>query len=74
MVHLHRILLGEDRTVNDNEVEATYQLFLDVRALGDTSIPSQCRANGVSTDTNGTVLPWMAVVTYLLNDYRFLYQ
>jgi len=74
MVYLHRLLLGEDRAVDDVEVGATYQLFLDVRSVGDTSIPSQCRANGVSTDTNGTVLPWMAVVTYLLNDYRFLYQ
>lgn len=74
IVHLHRLLLGEDRTVNDAEAEATFQLFLDVRAVGETSIPSQCRANGVSTDSNGTVLPWMAVVTYLLSDYRFLYE
>ena len=74
IVHLHRLLLGEERVVDDAEVEATYQLFLDVRTVGETSIPSQCRANGVSTDSNGTVLPWMAVVTYLLSDYRFLYE
>jgi hypothetical protein len=74
IVYLHRLLLGEDRGVNDAEVDASYQLFLDVRAVGDTAIPSQCRGGGNQTDTNGTVLPWMAVVSYLLTDYRFLYE
>ncbi|MGI9233225.1 MAG: HYR domain-containing protein [Woeseiaceae bacterium] len=74
IVHLHRHLLGEERDVNDAEVAATYQLFVDTRALGETAIPSQCRGGGGSTDTNGTVLPWMAVVTYLLSDYQFLYE
>jgi hypothetical protein len=74
IVHLHKYLLGEEFAVNDAEVDATYQLFLDVRALGETAIPSQCRGNGSSSDSNGTVLPWMAVVTYMLSDYRFLYE
>lgn len=74
IVHLHKYLTGDEYGVNDSEVNATYQLFLDVRALGETSIPSQCRGGGGSTDGNGTVLPWMAVVTYLLSDYRFLYE
>lgn len=74
IVHLHRLLLGEDWSVSDTEVDATYQVFTDIRAVGDTSIPSQCRGGGGNTDSNGTVLPWMAVVTYLLTDYRFLYD
>ena len=74
IVHLHTYLLGEDFGANDAEVDATYQLFLDVRALGETAIPSQCRGGGDSSDSNGTVLPWMAVVTYMLSDYRFLYE
>ena len=74
IVHLHKYLLGEEYAANDPEVNATYQLFVDARALGNTSIPSQCRGGGGGTDGNGTVLPWMAVVTYLLSDYRFLYQ
>ena len=74
IVHLHKHLLGEERDVNDAEVTATYQLFVDARALGETAIPSQCRGGGSSTDTNGTVLPWMAVVSYLLSDYQFLYE
>jgi hypothetical protein len=74
IVHLHKHLLGEELDVNNPEVTASYQLFVDTRTLGETSIPSQCRGGGSSTDTNGTVLPWMAVVSYLLSDYRFLYQ
>lgn len=74
MVSLHRRLLGEDLATSDIEIDATYQLFVDVRAEGETAIPSQCRGGGGSSDTNGTVLPWMAVVTYLLSDYRYLYQ
>ena len=72
--HLHRHLLGEDLPGGNAELAATYQLFLDARAAGNTSIPSQCRGGGGSNDDNGTVLPWMAVVTYLLTDYRFLYN
>ena len=74
IVHLHKYLAGEDFGVNSAEVDATYQLFVDVRALGETAIPSQCRGGGSSSDSNGTVLPWMAVVTYLLSDYQFLYE
>lgn len=71
---LHRHLLGEDLATDAAEVDATYQLFLDARGLGETAIPSPCRSNNQSNDTNQTVLPWMAVVTYLLSDYRFLYD
>jgi len=74
IVHLHRRLHGEDWTVNDAAVNMTYQLFVDARALGESTIPVECRGGGGSTDINGTVLPWVAVVTYLLTDYRFLYE
>jgi hypothetical protein len=74
IVFLHRHILGEDLAITDAEIATTYQLFVDVRARGETAIPSQCRGGGPSTDSNGTVIPWMAVVTYLLADYRFLYE
>ena len=74
LVHLHRLLLGEDLAANDAEIDATYQLLLDVRAEGATAISNDCRGGGGSTDTNGTVIPWMAVVAYLLSDYRFFYE
>ena len=72
--YLHRHLLGEDLPASDPELASTYQLFLDVRNAGESSIPGACRGGGGSNDDNGTVLPWMAVVTYLLSDYQFLYQ
>jgi hypothetical protein len=71
---LHRHILGEDLALNDTEIDNTYQLFVDVRSAGQTAIQSQCRGGGGSNDNNGTVIPWMAVVTYLLADYRFLYE
>ena len=55
IVHLHRRLHGEDWTVNDAAVNMTYQLFVDARALGESTIPVECRGGGGSTDTNGTV-------------------
>jgi hypothetical protein len=72
--HLHRYLLGEDLEPGNPELDHSYQLFLDTRAVGATAIPSRCRGGGGATDTNGTVVPWMAVVSYLLNDYRFFYE
>ena len=69
---LHRHLVGEDLALADAEIDATMQLFLDVRAENNTAIPSDCRGGGGSTDDNGTVLPWMAVVTYLLSDFGFV--
>jgi hypothetical protein len=71
---LHRHLLGEDLAVDHPEVLTSYQLFQDVRGLGESQIPGDCRGGGASTDDNGTILPWMAVVTYLLSTHEFLYQ
>ncbi len=70
---LHRRLLGEDLTLDDPEIQSTYQLFLDVRALGRTDIPAACRGGGAATDGEGTIIPWMAVIAYLLSDFRFFY-
>lgn len=72
--YLHRYLLGEDLTNADPEIESTYRLFLDARGLGESSIPAECRGGGSATDTHRTVLPWMAVVTYLLGDFHFVYD
>lgn len=76
--HLHKILLGEVLGPTDPKILATNQLFVDVRdalmTATDNAIPGVCRGIGGSTDTNYTIKPWMAVVTYLLSDYEFLYE
>ncbi len=72
--HLHRIFLGEDVALDGADVDAALQLFTDARAAGVTAISNDCRGGGGSTDTNGTVIPWMAVVAYVLADFRFTYH
>ncbi|MEO0575542.1 MAG: HYR domain-containing protein [Pseudomonadota bacterium] len=74
LVHLHRLLLGEDLAADDPEIDSSYQLFLDVRDTGEDGIANACRGGGGATDNNGTVIPWMAVVSYLMSDYRFFYE
>lgn len=74
LVHLHRLLLGEDIAADDPEIDNSYQLFLDVRDEGEVNITNACRGGGGATDDNGTVIPWMAVVAYLISDYRFFYE
>lgn len=94
--HLHERLLGEKLTVDDPEVERTYNLFLETWREGkqlvaedqvDDYLPYQCRAERdfwtdeelpeerrVNRDANYTVRAWMAVLSYLLSDYRFLHE
>jgi hypothetical protein len=53
ILHLHEHLLGEALAIDDTEVESTYQLFIDVLALGQadigvteqTTLPPLCRRN-----------------------------
>lgn len=112
--HLHWTLLGERLELNDPELEASYQLFLQVFNQGQTMLASPndydpypvylpCQArrdfreDGRSGDTivdtseesevaiedrriqirddeNYVIRSWIAVVTYLLSDYRFVYE
>lgn len=78
--YLHKRILGEELTLEDAEITRTYNLFVTVRA-GSVSpnIPLDCRgalATGdpVRVDSNGTVRAWMAVVAYLMMDYKFLFE
>jgi hypothetical protein len=96
IVAMHELILGERLSIDDPEVERTYQLFLETwretrmpNAMGmpDNALPYEChgRQNPVTgeelpdmqrltEDRNGTIRAWMAVMTYLFTDYRFLYQ
>jgi hypothetical protein len=94
--YLHARVLGEDLDVDDPEVLATYQLWLDTWLEGQaaitagtisTSLVWNCRAttdwytgetlptaNQVTADSRYTIRAWMAVLAYMLGDYRFLYE
>lgn len=96
--HLHKHVLGEDLPVDHEEIERTYQLFVETWREGSDKIgaeemglpenlPEQCAAfeniftgealpdeQQVSEDPNFVIRSWMAVLTYMLSDYKFLYE
>lgn len=77
--HLHFHLLGEKVDVNSEDVDHALSLFRDVVNDGLTNdygdgLPNMCRSNGVNNDPNYTIRGWMAVVSYMLTDYAFLYE
>lgn len=76
--HLYWQLLGEKVDDNDPELDRAYQLFAAVWQDGQENsygdLPGMCRANGVDSDDNYTVRSWMAVVSYMLSSYDFLYE
>jgi hypothetical protein len=90
IVFLHEYLLGEKLDPQDPEVERTYQLFLDTwRETSLTGVigqPWECqgRWNPMTgeelpeeqqqEDPYFTVRAWQAVMTYLLSDYKFLFE
>ncbi len=76
--HLYWQLLGEKLEDNDPEIQRSFQLFADVWQDGQDNdygnLPGMCRANGVDSDNGYTVRSWMAVVSYMLSSYEFLYE
>jgi len=96
--HLHKHVLGEDLPIDNEEIERTYQLFVETWREGSarvgeemdglpTNLPDQCSAyddvftgeslpedQQVSSDENYVIRSWMAVLTYMLSDYKFLYE
>ena len=94
---LHEHVLAEKLELDDDELNRTYQLFLETWREGinglssddgsyNSNLPGSCQ---VYTDEFGQDLPegseiavddqyimrsWMTVLTYMLSDYRFLYE
>ncbi|MEE8311760.1 MAG: DUF1588 domain-containing protein [Candidatus Binatia bacterium] len=87
IVWLHQRLLGEVLADDDPEVDAAYGLFNQVWQLRISQGKStNLRSGGghceidweaddyVTEDPNHTLRAWIAVLAYLLNDYRFIYE
>jgi cytochrome c5 len=77
--YLHGHILGKFIDIDAPEVDVTYQLFKDVWQMGvdgehPETLPGRCQAPSIQKDPNHTVRAWMAVVTYLLSDFNFLYR
>lgn len=88
IVYLHSHLLGEALTTDHTEVDATFDLFSTIyqRRVDqerniwfgadefETCIIDWDDPDRIQTDENQTIHAWMAVLIYLLGDYRFLYH
>ncbi len=72
IVYLHKRILGEELSASDPEIARTYDLFVAVRnSTTGTIVSTDC---GGSADANRTIRSWMAVVSYLMMDYKFLFE
>ncbi len=92
---LHQLVLAEKLSIDDPEIERSYQLFLETwreaskRKEDEQNLPYLCQARWQSPETTaedkqlpeaerlvkdeeGTLRAWMAVMTYLFSDYKFL--
>ncbi|MBT8147193.1 MAG: DUF1588 domain-containing protein, partial [Gammaproteobacteria bacterium] len=84
--YLHERLLGEAVALDDPEIDATFSLFSEIwQARIDAGkgpeISSETElcilenaTNPVTSDPNQTLRSWVAVVNYLLRDYRFIHE
>lgn len=68
---LHQDLLGEFVDLTDPVLDTELGLFKSVK---DSSTANTSTACGNLKDTNGAHKAWMAVLTYFLMDFKFLYE
>ena len=77
---LFQLILGQDYAVDSIEVTEAFNLFnAAITESVDNNIPGKCRADlsasdPIIVDEYITVRSWMAVLSYLYLDYKFLYQ
>lgn len=76
IAYLHQRLLGETLAIDDPEVAATLSVFNSVYSdhANDSTLIASCQAGSVVNDNTHTVHAWMAVLTYLMSDFDYLYQ
>ncbi len=81
--HLHTQLLGQRHDIKDAEIQHSFDIFKDVVASGRTEVQQDgskakifapCATSKIANDPNYTVRGWMAVVSYMLSTYDFLYE
>ena len=78
--HLFFYLLGEEKTITSIDVSRVWDLYQRVMSLANVDgISQDCYGNlpassTIVKDAQGTVQAWMAVVNFMLRDYKFLYE
>ena len=80
---LHWRVLGERVAPGHPELERSFALFSAVQSQGQAAIDAKtlsasldaaCRSGALREDPKHTVRAWMAVLTYMLQDYAMLYE
>jgi hypothetical protein len=84
IIHLHDLILGRDDTIEDAEVQRTFELFAGIirdaksQERFDPRETYVCQAVREKTprdpDPEYTLRAWRGVVTYLLRQIEFLYE
>lgn len=84
IIHLHDLILGRDDTIEDAEVQRTFELFAGIirdaksQERFDPRETYACQAVREKTprdpDPEYTLRAWRGVVTYLLRQIEFLYE
>ena len=84
IIHLHALILGRDDTIEDAEVQRTFELFAGIirdaksQERFDPRETYACQAVREKTprdpDPEYTLRAWRGVVTYLLRQIEFLYE
>ncbi|RZA24044.1 MAG: DUF1588 domain-containing protein [Proteobacteria bacterium] len=78
IAYMHKRVLGEELAIDNPELIATYTLFVQLynnhKSAGDKTLNKSCQTQGITSDDNYTLHAWMGVLSYLLNDYDFIYQ
>lgn len=84
--YLHAHLLGEELASNSTEVSATYNLFYNIwesriaSGKGDSyiSVDEICLDEAIDveidSDPQQVLRPWIAVINYMLRDFRFIHE
>jgi hypothetical protein len=77
-VHLHWLLYGETLSADDAVIQDAYDTLSKLHLLGISSSAGSKLHKTCDTDMiydeNYQVRTWMAMMTMMLNDYRFLYD
>ena len=77
IVYLHKRVLGEELAADDPEINRTFNLFVAVRDVSQTTgLTAACSAglpvqDPIRVDSQRTVQAWQAVTAYLLSDFHF---
>ena len=74
LVYLHSHMLRQNLSVNDPEIDRSYQLLTQLQGASQAdNVSPSCDAVG-NNDANHMKRTWMMMMLYLVGSYEFLYE